>query len=87
MNKSITRMWAVSTSASTNMTPREGTPLPNGTMTPTLPVQSLQNGGTESPAKAERQANGEPKLKRRKADSKKEVDRTPPTDISLENLG
>lgn len=87
MNKSITRMWAVSTSASTNMTPREGTPLPNGTMTPTLPVQSFQNGGTESPAKAERQANGEPKLKRRKADSKKEVDRTPPTDISLENLG
>lgn len=87
MNKSITRMWAVSTSASTNMTPREGTPLPNKTMTPTLPVQSLQNGGTESPAKAERQANGEPKLKRRKADSKKEVDRTPPTDISLENLG
>ena len=87
MNKSITRMWTVSTSASTNMTPREGTPLPNGTMTPTLPVQPLQNGGTESPAKAERQANGEPKLKRRKADSKKEVDRTPPTDISLENLG
>jgi ribosome biogenesis ATPase len=87
MNKSITRMWAVSTSASTNVIPREGTPLPNGTMTPTLPVQPLQNGGTESPAKAERQANGEPKLKRRKADSKKEVDRTPPTDISLENLG
>jgi ribosome biogenesis ATPase len=52
-----------------------------------LPVQSLQNGGTESPAKTERQANGEPKLKRRKADSRKEVDRTPPTDISLENLG
>jgi ribosome biogenesis ATPase len=87
MNKSITRMWAKSTPASANMTPREGTPPPNGTMTPTLPVQSLQNGGTESPAKAERQANGEPKLKRRKADSRKEVDRTPPTDISLENLG
>jgi ribosome biogenesis ATPase len=87
MNKSITRMWAKSTSASANMTPREGTPPPNGTITSMLPVQSLQNGGTESPAKTERQANGEPKLKRRKADSRKEVDRTPPTDISLENLG
>jgi ribosome biogenesis ATPase len=52
-----------------------------------LPIQSLQNEGTEPPAKTERQANGEPKLKRRKADSRKEVDRTPPTDISLENLG
>lgn len=87
MNKSITRMWAKSTSASANMTPREGTPPPSGTITSMLPVQSLQNGGTESPAKTERQANGEPKLKRRKADSRKEVDRTPPTDISLENLG
>ncbi|KAN0112990.1 AAA domain containing protein [Hyaloscypha variabilis] len=86
MNKSITRMWAKSTPASANMTPREGTP-PNGAMTPTLPIQALQTGGAESPAKAERQANGEPKLKRRKADSRKEVDRTPPTDISLENLG
>jgi len=82
----ITRMWAKSTPVSANMTPREGTP-PNGSLTPTLPIQSLQTGGTESPAKAERQANGEPKLKRRKADSRKEVDRTPPTDISLENLG
>jgi ribosome biogenesis ATPase len=87
MNKSITRMWAKSTSASANMTPREGTPPPNGTITPMLPIQSLQNEGTEPPAKTERQANGEPKLKRRKADSRKEVDRTPPTDISLENLG
>jgi ribosome biogenesis ATPase len=78
-------MWAKSTSA--NMTPREGTPPLSGTITPILPVQSLQNGGTVSPAKTERQANGEPKLKRRKADLKKEVDRTPPTDISLENLG
>ncbi|KAE9375412.1 ribosome biogenesis ATPase-like protein RIX7 [Stipitochalara longipes BDJ] len=86
MNKSITRMWTKSISASTNMTPREGTP-PTGTMTPTLPIQSLQAGDTEYPAKTERQANGEPKLKRRKADSRKEVDRTPPTDISLENLG
>jgi ribosome biogenesis ATPase len=78
-------MWAKSTSA--NITSREGTPPLNGTVTPTIPVQYLQNGGTGSPAKAERQANGEPKLKRRKADSKKEVDRAPPTDISLENLG
>jgi ribosome biogenesis ATPase len=83
MNKSITRMWAKS--SSTNMTPtREGTPLANGTMTPNLPMLSQK---INSPAKAERHTNGEPKLKRRKADLKKEVDRSPPTEISLENLG
>jgi ribosome biogenesis ATPase len=83
MNKSITRMWAKPASAS--MTPRSGTPPLSGTSTPGLPIQT--QGVTESPAKAERQANGEPKLKRRKAEPRKEVDRSPPTDISLENLG
>jgi ribosome biogenesis ATPase len=71
-------MWAKPASS-----PRAGTPPINGTSTSTLAIQSI-----ESPIKAERQANGEPKLKRRKADSRKEVvDRSPPTDISLENLG
>lgn len=77
MNKSITRMWAKPPAS-----PRAGTPPVNGTSTSTLAIQSV-----ESPAKAERQANGEPKLKRRKAESRKDVDRSPPTDISLENLG
>lgn len=83
MNKSITRMWAKPASGS--VTPGASTPPLNGTSTPKLPIQTLAQ--TESPAKPEREANGEPKLKRRKADSKKEVDRSPPTDISLENLG
>jgi ribosome biogenesis ATPase len=40
-------------------------------------------------AKMEREASGEPKLKRRKAERepKKEVDRSPPTDLSLADLG
>ncbi|KAK0107283.1 hypothetical protein ONS95_003983 [Cadophora gregata] len=86
MNKSITRMWAKPSSAS--MTPmREGTPPLNGTLTPSLPIQTLPAVETDSPAKPERQANGEPSKKRRKADTRKDVDRSPPTDVSLENLG
>ncbi|PVH84577.1 AAA-domain-containing protein [Cadophora sp. DSE1049] len=86
MNKSITRMWAKPNSAS--MTPtREGTPPVNGALTPNLPVQTLPAADMGSPAKAERQANGEPSKKRRKADTRKDVDRSPPTDVSLENLG
>lgn len=82
MNKSITRMWAKNTPT---MVSREGTPPTNGTYTPFLPIQSVPQ--VESPAKAERQSNGEPKFKRRKAEPRKEVDRSPPTEISLENLG
>ncbi|KAL2073343.1 hypothetical protein VTL71DRAFT_10667 [Oculimacula yallundae] len=86
MNKSITRMWAKSNS--TNVTPaREGTPPVNGTLTPNLPIQSLPLAEIESPAKPERQANGEPSKKRRKADTSKDVDRSPPTDVSLKGLG
>src|SRR6187402_58615 len=85
MNKSITRMWTKPTSA--NLTSREGTPPVNGALNPSLPIQILPTADTESPAKAERQANGEPSKKRRKADGKKDIDRSPPTDITLENLG
>ncbi|KAH7356826.1 P-loop containing nucleoside triphosphate hydrolase protein [Rhexocercosporidium sp. MPI-PUGE-AT-0058] len=86
MNKSITRMWAKPNSGS--MTPtREGTPPINGTLAPTLPIQTLPGVELESPAKPERQANGEPSKKRRKADTRKDVDRSPPTDVLLENLG
>jgi len=85
MNKSITRMWAKP--GSTTMTPREETSPPSGTLTPALPVIITPNGDTESPARAERQANGEPRLKRRKGEPKREVDRSPPTDISLDGLG
>jgi ribosome biogenesis ATPase len=81
MNKSITRMWSKPVSAS--LTPREGTPPLNGMITP----GQAQTEGTQSPARVERQANGEPKLKRRKGELRKNADRPPPTDISLENLG
>lgn len=86
MNKSITRMWA---KPMATMTPRrEGSTPSNGTITPIVPIQAaLQSEVIESPAKADRQANGEPKLKRRKGEPRKDVDRSPPTDISLEDLG
>jgi ribosome biogenesis ATPase len=87
MNKSITKLWAKSQTP-VGASPREGSPAPAGSPAVGLPIQTL-NGDSQSPAKAERQPNGEPKLKRRKAerDPKKDMDRSPPTDISLANLG
>ncbi|KAH6683283.1 ribosome biogenesis ATPase-like protein RIX7 [Halenospora varia] len=89
MNKNITRMWSKPSSAS--MTPREGTPPASEINRETnAAIAAIQlNGNTESPAKADRQPNGEPKLKRRKGERgpTKEVSREPPKDISLENLG
>lgn len=88
MNKSITRMWTKPTTSATTTPMEDGTPI-SALDTPPLPIQTLSNGDIGSPAKTERQENGEPKLKRRKGEreSKKDVDRSPPTDISLENLG
>lgn len=85
MNKSITRMWTKPVSG--NMTPAGcDTIKPNEALTPSIPVQTL-TGETESPPKYDRQANGEPSKKRRKADTRKEADRSPPTDVSLASLG
>lgn len=83
MNRSITKMWAKSPAT---FTPEGANTPTNGTSTPNLTIQTTQVE-MESPAKVDRQANGEPRLKRRKQEAKKEVDRSPPTDISLENLG
>lgn len=86
MNRSITKMWAKSASATTTTSPREESPVRSGLVTPSLPPPQLVE--MESPARPERQANGEPSKKRRKAEVvRKDVDRSPPTDISLENLG
>jgi ribosome biogenesis ATPase len=87
MNRNITKMWAKS--GAVTMSPRAETPPLNGSNTPTLPIQSIPNGEATSPARADRQTNGEPKAKRRKGEreAKKELDRSPPTDISLANLG
>ncbi|KUJ18106.1 AAA-domain-containing protein [Mollisia scopiformis] len=82
MNRSITKMWAKSASAT--ITSTEEIQPSSGLLTLKHP---LPNGETESPAKVERQANGEPSKKRRKAETRKDMDRSPPTDISLENLG
>ncbi|RAL64076.1 hypothetical protein DID88_003264 [Monilinia fructigena] len=89
MNRNITKLWAKPTSSPT-MNPLNGTPS-SGTTTPVAPMQPSLNGNgeVESPLKSDRQANGEPKSKRRKAERevRKDADRAPPTDISLENLG
>lgn len=91
MNRSITKLWAQPKANLTQASkPQSGTETPNGatTSTPGTPSQELTNEAASLP-KAERQANGEPSKKRRKADRepKPPVDRTPPQDISLANLG
>lgn len=85
MNKSITKLWA-QPNLSTNIPLRQETPPINDLE---VSVLSVSNSNVQPSTKPERQANGEPKLKRRKGEkeAKKEVDRSPPTDISLANLG
>lgn len=86
MNKSITKLWATSSALSTLQSPETG--MPTGQTTP-LPIQTVASSDAQSPQRIERQANGEAKTKRRKGEreSRKEVDRSPPTDISLASLG
>ncbi|KAK6597921.1 ATPase [Botrytis cinerea] len=90
MNRSITKGWGKPATLPT-MNSLNGTPSASGATTPMAQLQTnpLGNGEVESPMKSDRQANGEPKSKRRKAERevKKDADRAPPTDISLENLG
>ncbi|KAJ8062342.1 hypothetical protein OCU04_008888 [Sclerotinia nivalis] len=90
MNRNITKNWAKPASLPT-MSPMNGTPSVSGIATPITSIQTSANGNgeVESPMKPDRQANGEPKSKRRKAEReiRKDADRAPPTDISLENLG
>ncbi|ESZ90120.1 putative Uncharacterized AAA domain-containing protein C16E9.10c [Sclerotinia borealis F-4128] len=90
MNRNITKLWAKPTPSPT-MSPMNGTPSANRATTPMASIQTNINiiGEVESPVKSDRHANGEPKFKRRKAEReiKKDTDRAPPTDISLENLG
>ncbi|TVY12757.1 putative AAA domain-containing protein [Lachnellula arida] len=84
MNRNIVKMWANSTSATT---PRENSPMES---TPAVPIHTISNSEImDSPAKADRNATGEPKPKRRRGDRGpvKELDRAPPTGISFEDLG
>jgi ribosome biogenesis ATPase len=86
MNRNITKLWAKSSLGT--MSPQRDGPL-NGSSTPPLTIQSTMDGEDQSSMKIERQANGEPKSKRRKGEreSKKKLDRSPPTDMSLADLG
>ena len=56
---------------------------------PGLPTESMRAEVADSPSKGERQTNGEAPKKKRKVEKelRKEVDRSPPTDISLADLG
>ncbi|KAL5346079.1 Ribosome biogenesis ATPase rix7 [Pseudogymnoascus australis] len=86
MNRSITKLWAQPKASLTPNTQSDA--LTTGQTTPSTPTQAI-DGDATTPGKADRHTNGEPHKKRRKADKepKKEVDRNPPADISLANLG
>ncbi|RKF63513.1 putative AAA domain-containing protein C16E9.10c [Erysiphe neolycopersici] len=85
VNRSITKMWTNPPRITPSITPKDSN----------RKVKNLENNSHslsletegESMSKSERQANGEPKLKRRKAESSRQIDRSPPRDISLECLG
>ncbi|OBT85857.1 hypothetical protein VE02_06060 [Pseudogymnoascus sp. 03VT05] len=87
MNRSITKLWAQPKASLTPNTQSDAA-LTTGQTTPSTPTQGM-DGDVTTPGKADRHTNGEPHKKRRKAERepKKEVDRTPPADISLANLG
>lgn len=89
MNRSITKLWAQPKADVKSPRPESTS---GAEMTaPATPTPVSQQVGSKAEAlmKADRQPNGEPSKKRRKADreAKPEVDRTPPTNISLANLG
>ena len=69
MNRSITKGWGKPATLPT-MNSLNGTPSASGATTPMAQLQTnpLGNGEVESPMKSDRQANGEPKSKRRKAE-------------------
>ena len=83
MNKSITRMWA-KTNGAASMVVKNG----STNQTPPVSVEGL-NADLEASPRSERRVTGEPKAKRRRAEreNRRDVDRSPPTDLSLEDLG
>ncbi|KAI0156604.1 putative AAA family ATPase/60S ribosome export protein Rix7 [Xylariaceae sp. FL1272] len=54
---------------------------------PKTPRTEEMANSDATPIETDRQPNGEPKLKRRKADRKEKEDRSPPTDLRLADLG
>lgn len=91
MNRSITKLWAQPKADLKSPRPESGNDSGKELTAPGTPTPLSQEVGRKAEAlvKADRQANGEPSKKRRKAERepKPEVDRTPPTNISLANLG
>ena len=91
MNRSITKLWAQPKADLKGPKPESGNDSGKELTAPGTPTAVSQEVSRKAEAliKADRQANGEPSKKRRKAERepKPEVDRTPPTNISLANLG
>ncbi|KAI6250380.1 hypothetical protein HI914_01386 [Erysiphe necator] len=85
VNKSITKMWSNPSRAIPISSPRGSVQLAETVDNKILPLSSQIH--QESTSKLDRQTNGEPKLKRRKGEFKRQIDRSPPTGISLDDLG
>ncbi|KAI9819411.1 MAG: hypothetical protein M1832_003974 [Thelocarpon impressellum] len=81
MNKSIVGLWSVPRSG--GALPAVATPQAQSEVSQSLP----DHDEAPTPKRRDRQTNGEPTAKRRKSERPKEVDRSPPTHISLADLG
>ncbi len=98
MNRSITKLWGVPKADVKSPRPESGSDTPQKAGSeeqapfPETPGAQIRSEA-QSLVTADRLPNGEPTKKRRKAEREKErkveveVDRTPPTNISLANLG
>ncbi|CCU77253.1 AAA family ATPase/60S ribosome export protein Rix7/60S ribosome export protein/Rix7 [Blumeria hordei DH14] len=82
MNRSITKMWTQSTIP--NVVNENSSSLNEPQCHKMSYPPDIQK---ETPIKIDRLSNGEPRAKRRKGELKKDIDRSPPSDISLDNLG
>ncbi|KAI1008159.1 putative AAA domain-containing protein [Podosphaera aphanis] len=76
-------MWAKTASSNDPLRPKSSSL--NGSLTPNENFNSTSI--QDQPSNSERQAHGEPKMKRRRGNPKKDVDRSAPSNISLDNLG
>lgn len=89
INKQLTKHWNFSSSSSktgANSANASAASSTSGRKTPAAPDAMEIDSGAAATAAADRQPNGESKPKRRRKDAFKEVDRSPPKDITLADL-
>lgn len=83
LNKQLTKHWNFNSSA-TAASGSAASSTMAGQKTPATDAMDIDSATT--PGTVDRQANGEAKPKRRRKDTTKEIDRSPPQDITLDDM-